>query len=324
MRKLFHIIVILTLGTVFSSVAQTSQPHMEARIVPDTILIGDRFFIEVDVWKDQVQTVVFPSFRRAEVDEEDPIEVIDEYPEDTVAQNGRRLHLRKRYEFTAYNEGVYSLGKARVLFADKNVVDTLVCQDSLRVHVATFQIDSTSHPIFDLKPQKTLKFKFGEITGYLGWAFVLLLVVALAIYLIDRYMARRGRRITDIFKPAPPVPPHIVAISALEQLHNQKLWQNNKHKQYYSALADILKTYIAGRYEVGAMEMTTDQLLDAVHDIEIPSKSRMDLVTILRDSDLVKFAKFTPEAEQNEDDYNKAFYFVEETKPQEAVEEEEE
>ena len=34
----------------------------------------------------------------------------------------------------------------------------------------------------------------------------------------------------------------------------------------------------------------------------------------LRDADLVKFAKATPEAEQNEADYLKAYYFVEETK----------
>ena len=48
---------------------------------------------------------------------------------------------------------------------------------------------------------------------------------------------------------------------------------------------------------------------------ELPDKARMDLTAILRDADLVKFAKATPEAEQNEADYLKAYYFVEETKP---------
>ena len=47
---------------------------------------------------------------------------------------------------------------------------------------------------------------------------------------------------------------------------------------------------------------------------ELPDKARMDLTAILRDADLVKFAKATPEAEQNETDYLKAYYFVEETK----------
>ena len=40
----------------------------------------------------------------------------------------------------------------------------------------------------------------------------------------------------------------------------------------------------------------------------------MDLTAILRDGDLVKFAKATPPAEENEADYLKAYYFVEETK----------
>jgi hypothetical protein len=37
----------------------------------------------------------------------------------------------------------------------------------------------------------------------------------------------------------------------------------------------------------------------------------------------VKFAKAMPEAEENEAAYNKAYYFVEETKPCEVVEDDE-
>ena len=66
------------------------------------------------------------------------------------------------------------------------------------------------------------------------------------------------------------------------------------------------------------MEMTTDEIIEAMRAMELPDKARMDLTAILRDGDLVKFAKFTPEAEQNEGDYQRAYYFVEETKPVEA------
>ena len=46
------------------------------------------------------------------------------------------------------------------------------------------------------------------------------------------------------------------------------------------------------------------------------TKTETSLVLeVLGDADLVKFAKATPEAEQNEADYLKAYYFVEETKP---------
>ena len=48
------------------------------------------------------------------------------------------------------------------------------------------------------------------------------------------------------------------------------------------------------------------------------------LLAVLRDADLVKFAKATPEAEENELAYSKAYAFVEDTKPVEQTDEEEE
>ena len=88
-------------------------------------------------------------------------------------------------------------------------------------------------------------------------------------------------------------------------------------------MSDILRTYLAGRFEVGAMEMTTDEIADALREVDIEHKSKMDLLSVLHDADLVKFAKATPEASENELAYDKAFYFVENTKPVEVVEEEE-
>ena len=40
-----------------------------------------------------------------------------------------------------------------------------------------------------------------------------------------------------------------------------------------------------------------------------------ELTALLREADLVKFAKATPEAARNEEAYQWAYYFVEETKP---------
>ena len=170
-----------------------------------------------------------------------------------------------------------------------------------------------------LKFNDTQMIRMGQCILAAGVLALLLALVAL--YALKRILARYGKGLGDLFKPAPPQPPHVVAIKALEALHNQKLWQNNRHKQYYSGLTDILRTYIAARWGVGAMEMTSDEIIEAMRSEELPDKARMDLTAILRDADLVKFAKATPDGEQNEADYLKAFYFVEETKL--VVEEEE-
>ena len=307
MKRLFAIALL------FAGLAARAQetPTVTARVEPDSIMIGDRFDYVIDVEKDLVQVVEFPVF--------DPrdgkIELVENCPVDTLERDGRRLKLRKRYRLAAFDEGKYNLGAAQVLYADKNILDTLRSTDSVYLEVATFQIDSTSQSIYDLKAQKNLPFRFREVSGYVKWGVFFLLMLLAAGYALKRYLASRGKGFGDLFKPAPPLPPHVAAIQALEALHNQKLWQNNRHKQYYSGLTDILRTYIAARWGFGAMEMTSDEIIETMRPEELPDKARMDLTAILRDADLVKFAKATPEAEQNEADYLKAYYFVEETKP---------
>lgn len=304
-------LIVLALLAATAPVRAQERPRITARVEPDSIGIGDRFDLVIEVEKDLVQVVEFPLF---EPDAKSGLELVELPPVDTLLREGRRLRIAKRYRLAAFEEGRFNLGPARALYADKNIVDTLATDDSLRLEVGTFLIDSTSHAIFDLKGQKSLPFRFAEIRGYVTWGLAVLALLAAAAWALRRWLAGRGRRLGDLFRPAPPLPPHVAAIRALEALHHQKLWQNNRHKLYYSGLTDILRTYIAARWEIGAMEMTSDEILAAMRDIELPEKARMDLRAILSDADLVKFAKATPEAEENEADYLKCYYFVEETK----------
>ena len=238
--------------------AAQNTPTVTAHAEPDSILIGDRSDLVIDVEKDLVQVVEFPEFE----DRDGKIEVVESLPVDTLERDGRRLKLRKRYRLAASTRAVRR-GTARVLYADKNILDTLSSRDSVYLEVTTFQIDSTSQSIYDLKGQRTLPFRFREIRGYVLWGLLALALLAAAAYALHRWLAARGKRLGDLFKPAPPLPPHVAAIQALEALHNQKLWQNNRHKQYYSGLTDILRTYIAARWGHRRWRMTSDEIIDA-------------------------------------------------------------
>ena len=172
MKRLFAIALLLA-GA--AARAQSDVPQVTAHIQPDSVMIGDRFDLVVDVEKDLVQVVQFPEF---EDKPGSPIELHKEYPIDTLERDGRHLKLRKRYTLAAFEEGKWNLGHPAVLYADKNIVDTLWARDSLYLQVATFQIDSTSQSIYDVKPQWNLPFRFGEVSGYAKWgalALVLLL-----------------------------------------------------------------------------------------------------------------------------------------------------
>ncbi len=310
-RFCFVFVLLITNHLSLITASAQNVPTVTASFDRDSMLIGDQFTLEVRVEKDMMQVVDFPVLAGTKIGEK--IEVLGEFPEDTVVQDGRRQTLLKRYLLTIFDEGEYSLGRFPVLYLDKNLVDTLQSRDSLRIRVVTFNIDLEKDKPLDIKSPRGIPLKFGEIGGWFALAVGLLAAIVLGIWLIVKY-----RKHIPFFAPKPPVPPHIVAIRQLEALKNQKLPQNNKHKQYYSGITDILREYIKGRFGISAMEMTTDEILAAV---EKPKKEGLvddrhyaDLNDILKTADLVKFAKLVPGDEESEAAYYGAYYFVEETK----------
>lgn len=298
-------IIILCLLLSVASHVYAQPPQVKAQLTPDSVAIGDRFELTVTVEKDLMQDVAFPIFDGGMMGEQ--IEVVEERGVDTLERNGRRVVLGKSYVMTTFDEGVHTIGRFPVLYVDKNIVDTLHSADSLVLEVGTFDIDTATMEIRDLKPIVKEPLLWGEFGGY---ALIGLLAAAILAGIIWWLTHRKKYVIESV----PNKEPHVEAIEALEALHNRKLWQNNKHKLYYTRLTDILRRYMEGRWGFAAMEMTSDETLDAVREQEVEGASLESLRGILRSADLVKFAKHIPLPEENESAWTKAYYFVENTK----------
>ncbi len=105
----------------------------------------------------------------------------------------------------------------------------------------------------------------------------------------------------------------------LDRIKEQKLWQHNQVKTYYSEISDTLRVYIEDRFGIQAMEFTTDEILSAFRyrkDL-IPDKSFNNLKSILSLADLVKFAKYEPLADDHHLTLMNAYFFVNDTKQEE-------
>lgn len=341
------LLAIATLGTTVAEV-----PTFSARFEPDSAQVGDRVDYIIDIELDRATEIGVPDFREQLTEEqlearrsistyeeydEDLFELIEEYDIDTLAVDGRQLHLRKRYKLAVMETGHIPMLPA-ILYFDKNrdEPDTLFSPDTLYLRVARYeQLDTTLFLTVDtatmqlaidrqraasmlrdegIHSTKDLPFIFDEVRDYVIYGAIALIILALIVWWIVT-IARRHlemRRSREPMKPK--LPPHVVANKALVELANKKLWQNGKYKPYYTALTSILRVYISERWGVGAMEMTSDEIIAALRDVDIPAESRSNLVEILRTADMVKFAKAEPDAETNETSYTKAYYFVENTK----------
>jgi hypothetical protein len=109
-------------------------------------------------------------------------------------------------------------------------------------------------------------------------------------------------------------PPHEVALEQLLALREKRLWENGLIKEYQSELTHIIRAYLERRYDMLALESTTDQILASLkaHNLDLSKQST--LKEILQIADLVKFAKANPPADIHESFLRKAENFIEETK----------
>lgn len=292
--------------------AKGAPPEIHASLSADTILIGDRFTMEIVISKDMMQAVSLPTFDTDATGR--GIEILTESALDTIRQSGRKQVLRKRYELTSFYEGAYDLGHYPVLYADKNITDTLYSPESLPIVVNTLPVDTDNGTIRDIKSPKKAPVLVSEFAGYLVTAAVAAVFIAALVLLSIRMISRRRRTTGNGSVPKPSVPPHVRAIQELETLHNRKLWQSGKTKSYYTGLTDILRTYLSDRYGLNAREMTSEEIMQATAPLHLPEKGSKDLRAILVTADLVKFARQVPKEETNESLYYAAYYFVEDTK----------
>lgn len=86
----------------------------------------------------------------------------------------------------------------------------------------------------------------------------------------------------------------------MKQLEKKELWQKGEIKNYYSELTDIARNYIEEAIHIPAMESTTSELIAGLRmaavkkNMSLTQETVENLERVLKQADLVKFAKSKP------------------------------
>ena len=290
----------------FSSLT-AQQPTVKAAIDSLAILVGEQTIIHLEVTKAKEDEISFPIFSDTIIT---GIELVDVGKADTTKLNGNLELLRLNYTITGFDEGLYYIPPFPVVVN----TDTFLT-NSLSLKISAFQVDTVSKQFYDIKPVMKPDFVLAD------YVFILLIIwlVSLVLGILVYFILIKKKKIKLIKKQEKIIPPYSKAFMNLEALKRKRLCQQGKVKTYYTELTDILRIYLQERFTINAPEMTSDEILSAFNTFEEKESAYENLKQILTLSDLVKFAKFIPQPEENELSFINARLFVSQTQPEEII-----
>ncbi len=288
MKKQLYLLLLLLSTAVF---AQQKQVVTSIDTIKNKI--GAEFKLSIKTTVDTSSKVIFPKLKNFGA-----LEVIQSYPIDTVKMDGR-YELIKKYGLTQFDSGRYVVPSIKIFIDSKPFMT-----DSLLVEVANVQVDTLKQKMFDIKDIAPADNPIGDWWKYL---LIFALIIGIGAFVYWFIKKRQEKKLQEeIYKT-----PIEKATSLLDTLEKKELWQKGEVKAYYSELTDIARNYIEEAIEIPAMESTTSELIQGLRAASVKKKMTLsqeiieNLERVLKQADLVKFAKSKPLDFEITEDRNK-------------------
>mgnify|MGYP001185544682 CR=1 FL=1 len=265
------------------------------KIDTNTILIGQQIKLTVEC-NDINTNSSFPFFFDTIIK---GIEVLKSSLIDTISFENNLISLKQEYTITAWDSGAYYI-------PSMNITDNIKTEPLL-INVLTVNIDQEKD-IKDIKQPLDPEFEFYDLVPWL----IGLLVVIIIFYLLKKF-SKPKETINKKTEKIDITPAHIIALNNLSKTEKKELWQQNKLKEYYSEISEILRKYIEVRFSCLALEATTDEIINSLTN-QLSDELNTDLRSVLQTADMAKFAKSKPSEKENIESMILAKKFVNQTK----------
>jgi len=285
----------------FTNVSSAQQ--IKATIDTTSIQIGEELKLKLSVEVDTIDLVVFPEAKSIGL-----LEVIESYKIDTL-KNKSKYILNKEYGLTQFDSGHYTIPQQKIIINSKTFVS-----DSLLVEVRDVAVDTTKQKLFDIKPVISVEKPSEGFPMLIVYLILGLLLLGVLLYVLFFRKTKAEREAENKLAPFEE------AIQHLAQLDSEGLLAANEYKKYYSELTDVLKKYLDEKVYDNALESTSDELIEQLEllrdsgKLPISKEAIAELSSVLKTSDLVKFAKSQPDEGTARVDRNTIEKMLHETK----------
>ncbi|MCM1079979.1 MAG: BatD family protein [Bacteroidales bacterium] len=317
-ERLYKIIIplmsiLIWMGITGNVSAQKVQ--VEEKIDSMEIVLGDQCHLYLTVTAKEKSSLLVPDFTASHLIMPG-IEVIGQAMVDSVMLDDGWLRTTYEYTITSFEPKLHYIAPLSVIVDGKKYMGKKLALKVLDVPVNTTKMDQ----FFPPKDVQTNPFLLDE------WIplFILYGIASLiAVLGMLAYLLKKGNRPIRIsFRIIRRVPAHVKAITAIDELKQERMVSSDNQKEYYTRLTDTLRKYLEERFGFSAMEMTTSEIITRL-SAEDPMKVA-ELRELFETADLVKFAKYSTLINEKDRNLVSAIDFINSTKTEETVTEQRE
>jgi len=180
-----------------------------------------------------------------------------------------------------------------------------ISTNPIPVTIATVELEAEAE-LKDIKPPLTAPWAFEDAVAWL----ILLAIMAILVAAYWYYSRLKKHKQELPETTGPPLPDHQLALMALRQLEDKRLWQQGRVKEFYSEVTEITRRFFEGRFRIIALESTSDEILSQLKNVSSAGPILKMVGALLLTADLVKFAKYQPSMAEHEEELQTAYSIV--------------
>ena len=198
--------------------------------------------------------------------------------------------------------GSFTTGPLSVTFMDKEGGESVLEAEPVSLAVLSNLGEKPEEallkPIYDIIP---IRFGWKKKVWWGGAVLLLCLMTGGFLWWRKRSGVKEAQETVRIF-------PHVKARESIQELEEGRLFERGYLKVFYFRFTEIMRRYLEELRGFPAVEFTTQEIALAMKD-----KKDRELLQLLRQADLVKFADFRPTQARKEEDVKKALGYIKDT-----------
>lgn len=270
----------------FAVFTQLNAQEVSSYVDTTSIRIGEQITYKINVKTDSLEDIDFPKAKDFA-----PFELINEFKVDTNYLN-KKFIISKKFALTYFDSGAYYIPSQKLTLLNKEVK-----LDSFKITINPVKIDTTKQGLYDIKPIMKSNTQIDFI--FLGYILIFIAVICAVLYFkkqIFSFFSIQKLKVEYLT-------PYEKAVIELTKIKKLNYLSDVDIKMYYSDLTFVLRNFIEEKIIKNALESTTKELIQKLSLLKTSKKLNFSNSTlkniedVFSRADLVKFAKYEPDAQ---------------------------